>query len=243
MKLEGKTAIVTAASTGIGREISRELASRGARIGLVGRNKEGLSHTSDLIQQSGGEASIFIADLLDQQAINKLGSDVEKIWGSVDVVVNVAGVWHDANTVFYGPILADTPAEQIIEVLDVGIKAPMLLTRLFLPGMIQKKSGKIINISGTFSSGGAGWLHYFVSKKAIEYFTIGLADELREHQIQVNCISPSDVATDALKRFFPDDARTALDPAEVAKLAAVLVTEEVSDHVTGQIIVIKQKSS
>src|SRR3989442_809697 len=166
MKLQGTTAIVTAASTGIGRAVARELASRGARVGLVGRNKEGLSQTADLIRQSGGEATIFIADLLDQQSINRLASEVERTWGSVDTVVNVAGVWHDTNTVFYGPILADTPAEQIIEVLDVGIKAPMLLTRLFLPGMIQKKRGKIINISGTFASGGAGWLHYFVSKKA-----------------------------------------------------------------------------
>jgi NAD(P)-dependent dehydrogenase (short-subunit alcohol dehydrogenase family) len=155
--------------------------------------------------------------------------------------VNVAGVWHDDKIVYYGPHLEDTPAAQINEVLDVGIRAPMLLTRNFLRGMIQKRRGKVLNISGTFSSGGAGWLHYYVSKKAIEYFTIGLADELRVYEIQVNCISPSDVATEALKRFFPEDATTAISPDDVARFAIFLLSDEIADNVTGQIIVIKNK--
>ncbi len=85
------------------------------------------------------------------------------------------------------------------------------------------------------------WLHYYVSKKALEAFTVGLADELREYQVQVNCISPSDVATEPLKRFFPEDADTALDPSEVADLAVYLISSSTADHITGQIIVIKSK--
>lgn len=243
MNLEGTTAIVTGASTGNGRAIAQAIAANGGRVALVARNIEGLKKTEEMIRSSGGDSRIFVTDLRDEKAINKLASDVKEVWGDVDVVANVAGVWHDANKAYYGPHLEDTPAEEINEVLDVNIRAPMLLTRLFIPGMIQKKRGKILNISGTFAYGGAGWLHYYVSKLAVEHFTVGLADELREHEIQVNCISPSDVATEALCKFFPEDAKTALDPADVAKLAIFLLTAEVADHITGQIIVIKSKTA
>jgi len=186
---------------------------------------------------------MFIADLRDQRALERIAVEVEDTWGGADIIVNVAGVWHDGQKVYYGPDLAKTPVEQIDEVLEVGIRAPMQLTRLLLPHMIERKRGKILNISGTFSSGGAGWLHYYVSKKALESFTVGLADELRKHEIQVNCISPSDVATEALSRFFPEDAEKALAPADVAELARLLLDEGVADHITGQIVVIKCKSA
>jgi NAD(P)-dependent dehydrogenase (short-subunit alcohol dehydrogenase family) len=238
MKFKNKRAVITGASTGIGQAIAQAIASEGGYVGLLGRDTDGLQQTSETIKSIGGQSKIFIADLRNEDDINQSCSAVLKTLGGVDIVANVAGVWHDATTVYYGPHLDGTPSAQINEVLDVGIRAPMLLTRLLLPAMIEKKSGKVLNISGTFSHGGSGWLHYYVSKKAIEYFTIGLADEMRQHQIQVNCISPSDVATEALKKFFPEDAKTALDPQEVAKLALFLLSED-AWHITGQIVVIK----
>ncbi len=243
MKLEGAAAVVTGASTGIGRAIAQTIARNGARVGLVGRNVEGLRQTEKLIVESGGEARLFVADLRDQRTLERIAKEVEETWGGADIIVNVAGVWHDGKAVYYGRGLADTPVEQIDEVLEVGIRAPMQLTRLLLPRMIGRKRGKILNISGTFSSGGAGWLHYYVSKKALESFTVGLADELRKHEIQVNCISPSDVATDALRKFFSEDAETALAPTDVAEFARFLLDEGAADHITGQIIVIKNKSA
>jgi 3-oxoacyl-[acyl-carrier protein] reductase len=240
MKLSGKTALVTAGSTGIGREIAKALAKQGARVALVARSQKGLIESQKIIHNEGGEAEIFPSDLRDLAQIKKLASGVIALWGNVDILVHAAGVWHNDKVVYAGLPLVDTPEEQIDEVLEVGIRAPMHLTRELLPSMINKKKGKIITISGTFASGGAGWLHYYVSKLALEHFTVGLSQELREHEIQVNCISPSDTATDALKRFFPDDAMTALDPVEIAKLAIFLASSE-SDHITGQCIVIKNK--
>jgi NAD(P)-dependent dehydrogenase (short-subunit alcohol dehydrogenase family) len=162
--------------------------------------------------------------------------------GSPDILVNVAGVWHDDKTVFAGVPLVDTPAKQILEVMEVGLLAPMLLTRAFLPPMLRAQQGKIISISGTFATGGAGWLHYYVSKLGLENFTVGLAQELRPSKIQVNCVSPSDTATDALRRFFPEDAKTALDPREVARLVVFLASQD-AEHITGQCIVIKNKDA
>jgi 3-oxoacyl-[acyl-carrier protein] reductase len=240
MRLKNKKAVVTGTSTGIGQAIALAIASEGGYVGLLGRNANGLQQTSEAIKRLGGQSKIFATDLKSEVDIELACSAILKVWGGVDIVANVAGVWHDATTVYYGPHLNETPSAQINEVLDVGIRAPMLLTRLLLPAMIEKRSGKILNISGTFSHGGSGWLHYYVSKKAIEYFTFGLADEMRQHQIQVNCISPSDVATEALKKFFPEDAKTALAPEEVAKMALFLLSEE-AQHITGQIVVIKSK--
>ena len=87
----------------------------------------------------------------------------------------------------------------------------------------------------------SGWLHYYVSKKAIESFTIGLAEEFREHEIQVNCISPDCVATEPFCQFAPEDVEKALFPEDVANLAVFLLSEN-ADHITGQTIVIWNKA-
>lgn len=240
MKLNGLNALITGASTGIGREIAKTMAANGAKVALVARSKPGLEETSKMIELVGGSSEMFSIDLRDQVAMEALTTDINTRWGGVDIIVHVAGVWHNDALVYAGVPLVDTPAEQINEVLDVGIRAPMLLTQRLLPEMVRKGRGKIVCISGTFASGGAGWLHYYVSKLALEHFTVGLAQELRPHEIQVNCISPSDAKTEALTRFFPEDAATALEPTEIAKLAMFLVSED-SQHVTGQCIVIKNK--
>jgi len=181
-----------------------------------------------------------VADLRKPNDIERVIDNVRRDTQSLDVLVHVAGVWHNDKMVYAGIPLAETPEEQIREVLEVGITAPMVLTRGMLPLMIPNKRGKIIAISGTFASGGAGWLHYYVSKLALEHFAVGLSQELRQHEIQVNCISPSDTNTDALRKFFPDDATTAIEPSEIGKLCSFLASSD-ADNITGQCIVLKSK--
>lgn len=242
MELDGKKAIITGASTGIGREIARTFGSAGVLTGLVARNKDGLNGTRDLVIQNGGEVSIFSGDLRNEEEINEIWSEVYEEWRSVDILVNAAGVWHDDDTVYYGPELHETPTDQIHDILDVGIKAPMLLSRHVIPGMIEAGEGKIINISGTFETGASGWLHYYVSKKAIEDFTVGLADEISKHGIQVNCVSPSDTKTEAFDRFFTDvDDDDVLDPSEIGKFAKFLVKD--GDHITGEVVTLRNRDA
>ena len=242
MRFRGKTALVTGASVGIGRAIALTIAEGGGRVGLVARSARRLGELRDSIGRAGGEAREFVADLRDEDAINEMWSAVVDAWGGVDILVNAAGVWHGEGTLYLGPSLMDTPAEQINEILDVGIRAPMLLTRLVLPGMVAKKSGKILNVSGELRSA-AGWLHYYVSKKALEDFTAGLAEELRPHEIQVNCISPSDTLTETYREFFPGyDLKDVLDPSEVAKFAVFLLSGD-ADHITGSITVVRAKTA
>jgi NAD(P)-dependent dehydrogenase (short-subunit alcohol dehydrogenase family) len=250
INLREKVAVITGASTGIGKAIAISLAKHGASVALIGRNQDRLSLVKESILEIGAPAQIYITDLRDQLEITNTVKNIINLYPKIDILVNVAGVWHDNVQVYYGLRLDQIPIEQINEVLDVNIRAPMLLTGLLLPYMISSKSsktvpsaiptrsGKIINISGTFTDGGAKWLHYYVSKQALESMTKGLADELREFNVQVNCISPSDVRTDAYKLFYPDMVDLALNPDDVADLALFLVSE-FSNNISGQVIVIK----
>lgn len=237
MKLKDTTVVVTGASIGIGRAIAQAIGAKGARVALVGRNVEGLGITQTAIQNLGGEARIFVTDLRSAEAIQKLASDVQSLWGDVDILANIAGAWHNEERTYFGP-LHDRPVEEIDEGIAINIRAPMLLSRCLIPGMITKKQGKIINLSGIFPEFGYKHLHYYVSKTAVETFTIGLATELRQHNIQVNCISPGEVNTKAIQKFFPEYNDKAISPDIVAKLALFLLENDVADYITGEIIVI-----
>ena len=135
MDFSGKVAVVTGASGGLGRAIAVALGTAGAQVGLVAQP----------------EAHVFCADLRDEKAIDTLGDSVDAAFGAVDILVNCAGVWHDEQTRYHGPPLVETPVERIHEVLEVGIRAPLLLTRMLLPGMVKKGTGKILQISADFS--------------------------------------------------------------------------------------------
>jgi NAD(P)-dependent dehydrogenase (short-subunit alcohol dehydrogenase family) len=236
--LRDKVAVLTGASTGIGKAIAVCYATHGASVALVGRNKERLNLVKQSIIEIGRPVKVFLCDLSNQASVRKVANDIADNYKHIDILVNAAGVWHDNKEVYYGKRLDQIPFDQINEVLDVNTRAPMLLTSLLLPTMIQNRSGKVLNISGTFSNGGAKWLHYFISKQALESMTIGLADELREFNIQVNCISPSDVKTEAYQVFYPESVDTALEPKDVADLALYLVSNK-SENISGQVIVIK----
>ncbi len=242
MDFSGKVAVVTGASGGLGREIAVALGTAGARVGLVARSRQGLEETSGLIGQPGSQ--VLCTDLRDEKAIAKLGDSVEAAFGAIDILVNCAGVWHDERTRYHGPHLVETPVERIHEVLEVGVRAPFLLTRVFLPGMVQRRMGKILQISAAFGGpqDGVGWVHYYVANKALDAFTAALALELREHNIQVNCIAPVFVATDAVKRFYRSEAQngTALKPLDVAELALFLLSSR-ADHISGQVIAVRSK--
>ncbi len=238
--MKNKIVILTGASVGIGRATAVEFSKQGAVVGLVARSIYDLNKTLDLVKKNKGSGEIFPTDLTDVNAIEKLAKDVKRKWNRVDILVNVAGVWHNKEKAYYGINFTDYSTDEILETYGVGITAPTLLSHKLIP--IMKKGSKIINISGTFESGAKGWLPYFVSKKAIEDLTIGLSQELEGKGIQVNCISPSDVATEPYKKFFPEYAtpENALHPEDVAKQIVSLASE--NSNITGQIIVVKKGS-
>jgi NAD(P)-dependent dehydrogenase (short-subunit alcohol dehydrogenase family) len=241
MTISGNISLVTGASRGIGKQIALDLAKQNVHVGLVGRHETTLVAVKEQIIKSGGNASVFAADLARKQEIKKLISNVTTELGNVDLLVNVASVWHNGERIYQGPHLENIGTEEIDEVLDVGLKAPIFLSQLVLPNMISKRYGKILQISGAFAgeADATGWLHYYVAKKGLEDFTRGLAEEVRPFEIQVNCISPWFVATEPAIKFYPKKViKTALSPEAVSRFAIYLLSDE-AKHITGSVTVLR----
>lgn len=234
MKLDNKYAIVTGASTGIGRAIAMAFAKEGAFVALVGRNEEKLLETSNFIEKIGGKSKVFVGDLANNSSLEALIFSIKGETNKIDILVNVAGIWHGKDEVYAGKDFESLPNSVILDTYSVGLTAPTLLSHAFVP--LMPSGSIIINLSGTFANGGKGWLPYYVSKRAIEDLTIGLSQELADKGIRVNCVSPSDTATEEYKRFFPDDAKDAQMPEDIAHLFVELVEKDV----TGKVFVIKK---
>lgn len=153
----------------------------------------------------------------------------------VDILVNAAAIWHNESEVFAEKEYFEFDWNTIYTTMQVGIIAPMML----IFGLKNKfqKGANIINISGTFENGGKGWVPYYVSKRALEELTLGLADDLKERGIMVNAVSPSDTATLPYSKFFPQFMNVAVKPSEVAEMVVKIINEKRS----GDIEIVKFK--
>lgn len=234
--MEEKFAVITGASTGIGKAIALEFAKqRACTIILAGRNEKDLKAVKQEIEAAGGKAIFSFVDLSDFTAIKFFIADIRSKAKIVHVVVNAAGVWHGLDELYANTNLEDYEDKIVMDTLMVGTVAPTLLVHGLIPLMPPEST--VINISGTFEHGAKGWLPYYVSKRALEDLTIGLAEELRDKHIRVNCISPSDTATEAYKKFFPQYYDTALQPSEIAKFAVQLCKQDFNE--TGKVFVMQ----
>ncbi|MBU0579190.1 SDR family oxidoreductase [Patescibacteria group bacterium] len=235
--MKNKFAIVTGSSTGIGRAIALALAKEGVFIALAGRTQDKLLKTKTLIAQNGGQAEVFIGDFTKLDSLEALIASIKQRTDKVDILVNVAGIWHGKDEVYAEKDFESFSREVILDTYAVWLTAPTLLAHAFIP--LMPKGGKIINISGTFENGAKGWLPYFVSKKAVEDLTIGLAEELKDKDIQVNAISPSDTATEAYQKYFPQYMDEAIEPDKIGEYAVYLCSEEAKE-ITGKVFVMKK---
>jgi dihydroxycyclohexadiene carboxylate dehydrogenase len=229
-----KTVIVTGASTGIGKATALEFAKNGGgTILLIARNEQKLNKVKEEIEKLDGTAEVFVADLNSSEGTKKLISDIKTKHSEINILCNIAGIWHGENEVYAGKNYEEFEEKVILNTLNVGTIAPLLLSHGLIS--IMPKGSSIINLSGTFENGGKGWLPYYVSKRAIEDLSVGMSQELEEKGVRVNCISPSDTATEEYKRFFPNDAAEAQSPEQVAKFFVELADRDV----TGKVFVIK----
>lgn len=232
--MKDKFAVVTGASTGIGRAVAIELVKAGFYVALVGRANDKLLVTKSLIVKEGGQAEVILGDFSNLDSLRGLITTIKEKTSKIDVLVNIAGIWHGKDEVYAGKDFEGFQEKVILDTYSVGLIAPTLLAHAFIP--LMPKGSSIINLSGTFENGGKGWLPYYVSKRAIEDLTVGLSQELKDKGIKVNCISPSNTATEEYKRFFPEDAMDAQTPEQVAKLFFELIQK----NVTGKVFVIKK---
>jgi len=240
--VEGKRALVTGASRGIGAEIAIVLADAGADVGIVGRDAEGLDATRQAVVKKGRRCVAIQADLGTIDGPRIAGIRALECFGTVDILVNNAGI-------FYRQSILETTAEQWDETQSTNLRAPFLLAQVVAPGMINQKCGKIINVSSVASIAGCeGHAAYSASKGGMNILTQVMAAEWGPFNIQANAIAPAIVLTDLARKVWRDEAKCAPvrgriplhrfgEPIEIADLALYLASPA-SDFICGQVVII-----
>ena len=194
MDMEGKIAIVTGGSRGIGRAISEELAKRGANIIVADIQEELAKTTAQEITDSTGRESIGVyVDVVDLESAKSMVDHVKDQYGHVDILINNAGVTRDN-------LIMRMSEEDWDMVLNVNLKGAFSCSKAVIRPMMKQRFGRIINISSVSGlAGQAGQTNYSASKAGIIGFTKALARESATKGITVNCIAPGYIATDMTK--------------------------------------------
>jgi NAD(P)-dependent dehydrogenase (short-subunit alcohol dehydrogenase family) len=190
IELKGRVAIISGASRGLGEAMAKALASSGARIALVARDRERLQRVHDDITAGGGEAEVFISDVTRENEVAKLAEEVKARFGSPQILINNAGINLRKN-------LVDFTLEEFRSVIDASLISTFLMCRAFVPGMKGTGFGRILNLTSIMSHVSiAGRTAYSSAKAALLGLTRALALELASDGITVNGISPGPIGTD-----------------------------------------------
>jgi 3-oxoacyl-[acyl-carrier protein] reductase len=230
--LEGKTALVTGASGGIGAEIARVLHGAGATVGLSGTRTEPLEA---LAGELGDRAHVLPCNLSDAEAVEGLPKQAAEAMGSVDVLVNNAGITRD--NLFMRMSLAEWD-----EVLNVNLRSAMILSKGVIRGMMKARWGRIVNISSIVgATGNPGQANYAASKAGLVGMSKSLAYEVASRGITVNAVAPGFITT-AMTDKLTDDQKAGIlaqvpagrmgEPAEIAAAVLYLASDE-AGYVTG----------
>jgi 3-oxoacyl-[acyl-carrier protein] reductase len=202
LKLNGKRALVTGSTAGIGAEIARILAAEGASVIIHGRNAERANKLAKEIQATGGKAAIALGDLTKQNEAESVARDAVNAFGGVDILVNNAGGY---------PITSwwNTDPEVWLELFNTDVVAGVRLIKELVPGMKERGWGRVIQVtSRAATQGTANFFPQYASVKAAELRIVSnLAVELARTGVTVNSISPGAVATETFKELYQKQAK------------------------------------
>ncbi len=244
--LEGKVALVTGASYGIGFAIAKALSKAGATIVFNDIKAEFVEKGLASYKEEGIDAKGYVCDVTDEDAVNEMVAKIEEEVGAVDILVNNAGIIKRIP-------MHEMKASEFRQVIDVDLNAPFIVAKAVLPSMMKKRAGKIINICSMMSEFGRETVSAYASAKGgLKMLTRNIASEYGEYNIQCNGIGPGYIATPQtapLRERQADGSRHPFDSFIVSKTPmgrwgepadlggpAVFLASEASDFVNGQIL-------
>jgi len=238
--LNGKQALITGSSRGLGRTFAEALGRAGASVILNARNEEQLNITVSELAETGLDARGYAFDVTDAGAIDKAISDIESKKGCIDILVNNAGIN------LRGP-LEDMDIDTWRKVLDINLTSAFLVSRRIATGMIKKKDGRIINICSLTSAHARKTIApYGVAKSGLKMLTMSMATEWGQYGIRANAIGPGYFNTEMNRTLYEDTefdkwihSRTPMDrwglPEELIG-AAIYLASDASSFTTGQLL-------
>jgi len=241
MSLQGKTALITGSSRGIGKAIAIALAKAGCNIILnCATSSDELVKTQNELKDMGYFSFSYLADVSDFDQCKEMFDKIYSLYSNIDILVNNAGVSHVG-------LFTDTTPDVWKNVLDTNINSVLNCTYFSVPKMVSKKSGSIINISSIWGDRGASCeALYSASKGAVNSFTKAMAKELGPSHIRVNAISAGVIETKMID-FLSDEEKEVLSneislmrfgtPEEIAQ-AALFLADDKSEFLTGQVITV-----
>ena len=237
LQLKGRTALVTGASMGIGRAIAKGLAAEGVKVAVVARRKELLDTLAEEIARANGpRAAIIVADVMAADAAERIGGEALAALGHVDILVNSAGGSR--------PLPLDAPEERWEEAMTLNFTRVRQLTHALLPGMMARKWGRILNISG--KSEPFGLNAAFAAKAAIHAWAKGLSRDVGKFAITVNSIAPGRIMSEQIRRNYPPEERKKFSTEEIPvgaygepedlAVPAVFLASPLAHYITGTVI-------
>ena len=239
MLLDGKTALVTGASRGIGRAIALCLAAEGARVAInYAGNVKAAEEVKAAIEAAGGTAILCQADIADSAAVEAMVANVVKEFGTIDILVNNAGITRDT-------LLMRMKNEDFAKVLDTNLKGVFYCTKAISKLMMKKRSGRIINMASVVGLvGNAGQTNYAAAKAGVIGFSKSAAKELASRGITVNVVAPGFIGTD-MTAGLPESVKEKMltdiplgrmgEPEDVASAVLFLASDQAS-YITGQVV-------
>lgn len=243
-RFEGRVAFVTGGSRGIGKGIAQQFLEEGAKVALIDINEEALNETISEFESKGYKVLAQKANVIQSEEIESAMEEVASAFGSLDIVVNNAGITRD-NLLFK---MTDSDWQQV---MDVHLKGSFNVSRAAQKYMVDKKYGRIINISSTSALGNRGQANYATAKAGIQGLTKTLAIELGKFGITVNSVAPGFIETEMTKETakrigisFEDMVKASVQnipvnrsgkPADIANAVAFFADEN-SSFVNGQVI-------
>jgi len=238
MKLEGRVALVTGASQGIGHACALALAGQGAKLALAARNQQKLDELAQQIAATGGQAAVFAIDVADEEQIKSGVKAAIAQLGKIDILVNNAGITRDQ--LIMRMKRADWDA-----VLNTNLTSAYLCTQQVIGSMLKQRWGRIINISSVFGqTGQAGQANYAASKAGLIGLTMAIAREVASRNITCNAVAPGFIETGMTSVLSDDFKQNALKmiplgrvgtPEDVANAVCFLASEEAS-YITGHVM-------